>query len=426
MKGVLNMSKMRMVVILTVLCLLIYVGAASAADAPHYGSLLGCTSCHTTHNAAGPDLTNVAGNANLCMSCHFTGGMARKKPFSTSMQPAGVLKTSHSWSGSMPNSVNNQNGNNPYGLRTDDQISNAALKAQLANFGDCSNGTDTTKASCASIGACSKTTYTTEATCIANGTCSIKTYLNQSTCTANGGVWTPYIWTPHTPGIWTARVVCSTCHDVMLQTNVPWDPSGTTPIVSGTATGGSTTTLVDSTKTWAPNQWAGYFIRMPNTTSGKIQVIGSNTANTISLISGETFGSSVAVGAAYGILAEGKHFMTMSNDLNQMCEDCHYYRTAGGCTDLKTYDGTRKSHPVVKNLSTDVANASLFVGAAPYEPNCKSVSCAQSGAPRYYQNGGTDTNATNNIVLDANGKIRCLSCHGMHYTDSDSLTVDNP
>ena len=51
----------------------------------------------------------------------------------------------------------------------------------------------------------------------------------------------------------------------------------------GWATGGSTTTLVDSTKFWVPNQWAGYFFKVEAGTgygSGRIAII-SNTANTL-------------------------------------------------------------------------------------------------------------------------------------------------
>lgn len=51
----------------------------------------------------------------------------------------------------------------------------------------------------------------------------------------------------------------------------------------GWATSGSTTTLVDSTKNWVPNQWAGYFFKVEAGTgygSGRIQII-SNTATTL-------------------------------------------------------------------------------------------------------------------------------------------------
>ena len=121
----------------------------------------------------------------------------------------------------------------------------------------------------------------------------------------------------------------------------------------------------------------------------------------------------------------GRHFQRTSNELNQMCEECHAYRKAATSgTDVTTYDGTKKSHPVVKNLTSDVANPNGFIGAAPLEPIW--INSSQTTAPRYHQNATGDTNATNNIVFDSSGKIRCLSCHGVHYTDSDSVTTDEP
>ncbi len=118
----------------------------------------------------------------------------------------------------------------------------------------------------------------------------------------------------------------------------------------------------------------------------------------------------------------GRHFQRLTNDLNQMCEDCHYYRTtATSGTDVRAYDGKKKSHPVVKDLTADV-DATQFIGAAPLEPNYN----PQTTAPRYHQNGTGDTNTTNNTVLDSSSKVRCMSCHGIHYTDSDSSTTDSP
>ncbi|KAF0144508.1 MAG: hypothetical protein FD156_1812 [Nitrospirae bacterium] len=121
----------------------------------------------------------------------------------------------------------------------------------------------------------------------------------------------------------------------------------------------------------------------------------------------------------------GRHFQRTSNELNQMCEECHAYRKAATSgTDVRTYDETKKSHPVVKNLTSDV-NANQFVGAAPLESALWNYS-PQTTAPRYHEGGGGDTNKTNNIVLDSSSKVRCLSCHGIHYTDSSSGTVDGP
>lgn len=55
----------------------------------------------------------------------------------------------------------------------------------------------------------------------------------------------------------------------------------------GYATGGSATTLVDNTKNWIPNQWAGYLFKIEAGTgygSGRISII-SNTATTLTFAS---------------------------------------------------------------------------------------------------------------------------------------------
>lgn len=76
-----------------------------ASDPPHNG-IIECKSCHTLHGAPGAVLTAVAGNTNLCMSCHLPGGTASPKPFVALDQalpgpglPTGVLPTgtSHRW-----------------------------------------------------------------------------------------------------------------------------------------------------------------------------------------------------------------------------------------------------------------------------------------------------------------------------------------
>jgi len=58
----------------------------------------GCNSCHIFHSATGTTLTTVAGNANLCISCHQTGAPASGKPLSNAMKAIpGTSGTSHSW-----------------------------------------------------------------------------------------------------------------------------------------------------------------------------------------------------------------------------------------------------------------------------------------------------------------------------------------
>lgn len=129
---------------------------------------------------------------------------------------------------------------------------------------------------------------------------------------------------------------------------------------------------------------------------------------------------------------DGRHFMRLPNDLNELCEDCHYYRTAGvSNTDVRNWNGgVKKSHPVVKIFTSDnsetpdVTDSASFL-TSPAEPEAAGWA-AQTGGIRYHQDGAPDANPTNNFVTDANGAVRCLSCHGIHYTDSDSSTVDGP
>jgi hypothetical protein len=84
-------------------------------------------------------------------------------------------------------------------------------------------------------------------------------------------------------------------------------------------------------------------------------------------------------------------------------------------TDVETWDDTFKSHPIGVTLD---ANGQGYDRATPLDGN---------GLP---QNGGASTdvdgNPTNDLTVDAFGFVQCLSCHGVHYVDSNTLTVDGP
>ncbi len=158
-------------------------------------------------------------------------------------------------------------------------------------------------------------------------------------------------------------VVCSVCHNQHLQTGTPWDPSS--PAYSGSGTG------------------------------------------------------------------TGRHLQRLDNDHNEMCEDCHYYRSRQytDTENVRTYTGNKKSHPLGKVFSSSngetrtVTNTNQF-NNAPLKP--QSAGWVPQSGIRYQTITGTDTNPTNNLVLDSNFQIGCLTCHGIHYTDSDSSTIDQP
>jgi predicted CXXCH cytochrome family protein len=214
-------------------------------------------------------------------------------------------------------------------------------------------------------------------------------------------------------------ITCGVCHNQHSQAGLPWDPvimdSGTTDN-NGAADG---STVVNSTAGWGV--LTGFNVKVTSGThSGEVRTIQSNTATTLTVsppFSGQIFG-----GVTYEIDDDDAwHFMRVSNDLNQLCEDCHRWRTTVNETDTRTYTGNRKSHPIVSNLTSDVTNSARFVGDAPLENN----GSTQTGAPRYAGNGSGDAVVTNNIIFDAAGKLRCLSCHGVHYSDSDAATEED-
>jgi predicted CXXCH cytochrome family protein len=118
----------------------------------------------------------------------------------------------------------------------------------------------------------------------------------------------------------------------------------------------------------------------------------------------------------------GRHFQRLPNDINQLCEDCHFYRVSTHTRvegDDPSYppDGVNLfSHPAGQALNENSKN---YDRTAPLDSN----GLPQSGT-RY--TGDADGNPTNNLVFDASGKVRCLTCHRIHYSDSNSLTVDGP
>jgi predicted CxxxxCH...CXXCH cytochrome family protein len=70
------------------------IGGAQTFTNPHNN----CNQCHINHTAPGGQITGVNGNANLCMSCHNSAGVASLKPFDNAMKAVpGTSGTSHAW-----------------------------------------------------------------------------------------------------------------------------------------------------------------------------------------------------------------------------------------------------------------------------------------------------------------------------------------
>ena len=93
------------------------------------------------------------------------------------------------------------------------------------------------------------------------------------------------------------------------------------------------------------------------------------------------------------------------------CRDCHRPWVMDH-TSVHTYDGNFKSHPV--GIALD-ANGMGYDRTVPLDGNG-----AEQGAA------GEDANPTNDLLFDGTGLVQCLTCHGVHYVDSNTLSVDGP
>jgi predicted CXXCH cytochrome family protein len=96
-------------------------------------------------------------------------------------------------------------------------------------------------------------------------------------------------------------------------------------------------------------------------------------------------------------------FLRLDNSADALCLDCHSDRNMAS---VRTYTGNPLSHPVGVTLpgTATFHNPPLDVDGNP-QPS--------------------DGNTTNDFVLNG-GVVRCTSCHGVHYKDSNSGTVDGP
>jgi predicted CXXCH cytochrome family protein len=129
--------------------ILVLAPTAFAIDSPHaLVDSVDCGDCHTGHAAPGPSLTDDADNANLCMSCHTSGGLANNKRLSSAMQAdtGAMTGTSHRWDSSIATDAEGGslglvvgNANNKHGLVPCDDtdctaITNTTLKLRLRIF----------------------------------------------------------------------------------------------------------------------------------------------------------------------------------------------------------------------------------------------------------------------------------------------------
>jgi hypothetical protein len=225
------------------------------------------------------------------------------------------------------------------------------------------------------------------------------------------------------------QLVCSTCHNQ----HKGEQPFGGTSRVSpaeqvsalgstGVVTSGGVFTgaagvwyLVEITKAGNQNNAEFRYSKDNGTSWFAVQPTGLG----VSLDSGVTvsFGAgNYAVGERWELSA-GWPFLRAELDSgtnaagSAYCRDCHrsWVMDHNG---VHLYDGNYKSHPVGVGLN---ANGQGYDRGTPLDGN----GAVQGG-------GSADANPTNDLDLDGSGNVQCLSCHGIHFADSNTQTVDAP
>jgi len=330
-------------------------GMAVASDGPHATSLTvtaECTTCHADHHDQGGILTRYTTNALLCQSCHYTGNANNTLPVENADKAVPAVDGYH------------------HGFEV--PAVNVAYGAQLP--------------------------------------------LN----------------TPMSLRVMSGNLVCSTCHNQHAASST----FGGTPRISAaekrTALGSGT---MVSGGTFAAASGSWYLVEIVGAGTQATATFRYSKDNAVSWFGpiGCGNGAPVSLGAdgvtvtftgGAGAFVTGERwqfygsypFLRASLDTGdnatgtKFCRDCHRSWTMIH-TDVETYDGTPRSHPVGVSLN---ANGRGYDRAAPLDGN---------GDPQ--GGGGDDANPTNDLKLDG-GRIQCWTCHGVHYADSNTQTEDQP
>jgi predicted CXXCH cytochrome family protein len=227
--------------------------ARAQEDQPHSrANNLTCMSCHLDQDIFGHQIGSVAGNANLCQSCHQLGGLASKVPFAESQQarlrpdtatawsPTG---TSHRWDAAVSGRVESVNGTPDNAIMTGGSYTGAyavSYTITIATTG--SVGTARFNWTGTGPGTGSGTGVLTGSGVLLEKGLTV-TFAN-NVALAVGNQWQifvrPGLNSPTNTDLLShmsdGKVVCSTCHNSHSQAQEPFDPQAP-PYVAGQGEG---------------------------------------------------------------------------------------------------------------------------------------------------------------------------------------------
>jgi predicted CXXCH cytochrome family protein len=339
-------------------------GLLFATDAPHDLSFeVECASCHVPHASLGGPLTDSTTNALVCQQCH--NALSDFPMLETSnVTVPGVVGTTHRWGAEATNPAY---GAKPPTVNTEMQL---RMDGTLITCSTCHDQHETNNwgpqyqknvVQTVVIGAAGDGGVVYQADPAANP----KTYLIEIVAGGKAGTAT-YIFSNENgrPGTW-------------------WG--------------------------WTGAAWDTYPANPARTTSATPTYQDLNDGTNVQ-VTFDTSGGDFAIGDRYRFYVSHPFLRAPLDDGgNVFCLDCHAERDMGYADVDGPYTGNYFSHPVGEGLD---ANSAGYDRSEPLDVD---------GA---LQSVSTDPNATNDLVLDG-GNLRCLTCHDVHYTDSNSKTVDN-
>lgn len=221
------------------------------------------------------------------------------------------------------------------------------------------------------------------------------------------------------------NVMCSTCHDQHANnTNAGLYVSPPLPADANTGLGG-----LDVGGAYTnPSSGAAYEVEITSAGNRGVAAFrwrkdggtwtAGTTAASVSMDSGLTLqfltdaaGTDFQSGDRWSFYASWILRVKMDSGDNatgdKFCRDCHS-SWAVGYADTRTSDGvTKNSHPVGEALG---ANGRGYDRSAPLDGN------------GVMQGVGADSNPYNDLALDSTNRVQCLTCHGIHYADSNTLS----
>jgi hypothetical protein len=360
----------------TVVIALALPASAWATDPPHWSSTsidIDCTSqCHVLHQAEGTGLTANASNVNLCQSCHRPAGIAIDLQINDADKAVpGVGGTSHAFDAAAVNSgLQTQ-------LPTDTEMSARVMNDNIV-CSTCHDQHDTG----AVFGGDSRISNARQVTSFGS-----------TGAVVPGGTYTD------TPGVWYLVEIAvagdqdNAAFRYSKDNGTTWFPADCCPRIEGSCVAVDTANCTPATGS------------TPVTLDSNVEI--TFAAGNYSVASG--FGDRWEFNAAWPFLRS-----TLGEGGSAICAQCHQAWIMDHNAVELWNGGAYKSHPVGVALN---ANGEGYDRSVPLDGN----GADQGG-------GGVDANATNDLLLfdSPNDLVECMTCHGVHYVDSNTLTVDGP